>query len=174
MLTRTYTKSMGATAETKGETTVFADDASISEWAKESVYFMAENGIINGVGDNMFSPKANCTREQSVAISVRTFDKFLSDEPVSLRKFAPAIDFGTETGEFIEEGNTTIKLTNVTEAEYLAYEKQLRMFFPDVNFQVGSGGYGLYYKGDNGTYSGEATYVSGEMTITIKRIDSDF
>ena len=60
----------------------FADDADISGYAKDSVYFMAANGIINGVGNNMFAPKntttaqeaqgyANATREQALAIAVR-------------------------------------------------------------------------------------------------------
>lgn len=65
--------------------TTFSDDASISDWAKDSVYFMVKNGIINGVGDNTFAPRnitpeetaaqyANATREQSLIISVRTFE----------------------------------------------------------------------------------------------------
>ena len=60
----------------------FADDADISGWAKDSVYFMAANKIINGVGDNRFAPRnittdqeargyANATREQALAIAVR-------------------------------------------------------------------------------------------------------
>jgi len=61
---------------------MFSDDANISDWAKESVYFMAANGIINGMGDNKFAPKnttteeeaagyANATREQALIIAVR-------------------------------------------------------------------------------------------------------
>ena len=61
---------------------LFADDADISDWAKESVYFMVANNIINGVGDNKFAPKnitseeeangyANATREQALIIAVR-------------------------------------------------------------------------------------------------------
>ena len=60
----------------------FADDKDISSWAKDSVYFMNANGIINGVGDNKFAPKnttsaeeavgyANATREQAIIIAVR-------------------------------------------------------------------------------------------------------
>ena len=37
--------------------TLFADDANISYWARESVHFMAANGIIQGTGDNRFSPR---------------------------------------------------------------------------------------------------------------------
>lgn len=62
--------------------TPFADDANISDWAKPSVYFMAANGIINGVGNNTFAPKATtdaeiaigyaqATREQALAIATR-------------------------------------------------------------------------------------------------------
>ncbi len=60
----------------------FADDLDISFWAKDSVYFMAANKIILGVGDNYFAPRnstpdqearyyANATREQALAIAVR-------------------------------------------------------------------------------------------------------
>ena len=63
----------------------FADDAHISAYAKESVYFMAANSIINGMEDNKFAPKnttsaeeaqhyANATREQALAIAVRMVD----------------------------------------------------------------------------------------------------
>ncbi|WP_306488480.1 S-layer homology domain-containing protein [Agathobaculum sp.] len=64
---------------------VFADDANISAYAKESVYFMVANNIINGMGGNKFAPKnttsaeeaqgyANATREQALAIAVRMVD----------------------------------------------------------------------------------------------------
>jgi hypothetical protein len=60
---------------------LFADDAEISSWARDSVYFMAANGIVNGVGDNCFAPKLVssgeetlnfATREQALLMSVRT------------------------------------------------------------------------------------------------------
>ncbi|MCL2151387.1 MAG: Ig-like domain-containing protein [Oscillospiraceae bacterium] len=65
----------------------FADDAVISNWAKESVYFMAANSIILGVGNNRFAPRSTttaeiavgyaiATREQALAIAVRMVDKF--------------------------------------------------------------------------------------------------
>ena len=60
----------------------FADDRDISSWARDSVYFMAANKIISGVGNNTFAPRnttsaqeaqgyANATREQALAIAVR-------------------------------------------------------------------------------------------------------
>ena len=44
----------------------FADDAQISDWAKDSVYFMAANGIIKGMGGNLFAPR-NTTSAQLAA-----------------------------------------------------------------------------------------------------------
>ncbi len=60
----------------------FRDDQDISDYARDSVYFMVANHIINGVGDNLFAPRnitdkqtaegyANATREQALAISLR-------------------------------------------------------------------------------------------------------
>jgi hypothetical protein len=64
----------------------FADDAKISDWAKDSVYFMVSHEIIGGVGNNMFKPQdttpaekaigaANATREQALKIAVGMIEK---------------------------------------------------------------------------------------------------
>ena len=91
MLTRTFKRATmnGWTIQndaqfalTYDKPSAFADDKDISDWAKDSVYFMAANNIINGVGDNKFAPKnitseeeatgyANATREQALIIAVR-------------------------------------------------------------------------------------------------------
>ena len=91
MLTRVFKKINfdGWTIQTDGQFALtyekpapFADDAQISDWAKDSVYFMYANGIIQGTGNNMFAPRAvtssqeaigyaTATREQAIAIAVR-------------------------------------------------------------------------------------------------------
>ena len=91
MLTRVFKKATlpGWTLQTDNQFTLpfvmpapFADDVQISDYAKDSVYFMAANGIIGGVGNNMFAPRAvtteeqargyaTATREQALAIAVR-------------------------------------------------------------------------------------------------------
>ncbi len=48
--------------------TVFTDDASIASWAKTAVYALKGAGVINGIGDGTFAPKANCTRAQAAVI----------------------------------------------------------------------------------------------------------
>lgn len=63
----------------------FSDDNQISNYAKPSVYFMVKNGIIDGVGNNMFAPKQNpsastavnygiATREAAVKIAVAAYE----------------------------------------------------------------------------------------------------
>ena len=65
----------------------FADDQHISDWAKNSVYFMNANGLIAGMGNNMFAPKATTTaeeaagyatasREMAIIIALRIVDKY--------------------------------------------------------------------------------------------------
>jgi len=100
VLKRTYIP--GWTFATDGNYTLnftmpakFADDAKISSWAYESVYFMVANQIINGKGNNIFDPKdvtpaevaigaSNATREQALAIAVRMVEN-LKDKPLDYK-----------------------------------------------------------------------------------------
>lgn len=49
----------------------FADDASISGYAKDAVSALSSAGIINGMGDGTFRPTENTTRAQAVVILYR-------------------------------------------------------------------------------------------------------
>lgn len=91
MLTRVYKKCTmpGWTLATDGNFKLeytpgakFTDDADIGGFARDSVYFMAANKIVNGYGDGSFRPKAvteaqkaigyaTATREQALVIAVR-------------------------------------------------------------------------------------------------------
>lgn len=62
----------------------FADDDLISDYAKPSVYYMVKMGIIKGIDENHFAPRnttaeeeaegyASATREQAIALSLRTY-----------------------------------------------------------------------------------------------------
>ena len=44
----------------------FVDDEKISTWAKASVYIAKKNGIVRGVGENRFDPRAKATKEQAI------------------------------------------------------------------------------------------------------------
>lgn len=64
----------------------FKDDAQIGTFARDSVYFMAANGIVGGFADGTFRPKnttsaqeasgyASATRQQALVIAVRMAEK---------------------------------------------------------------------------------------------------
>ncbi|MBR5508263.1 MAG: S-layer homology domain-containing protein [Clostridia bacterium] len=56
--------------------TDFADNSSISSWAKEGVAFLSDNGIVSGRGNNMFCPADNMTRAEAAVIIYNSM-KFL-------------------------------------------------------------------------------------------------
>ena len=49
----------------------YTDDSSISSWARDSVYFLSENGILEGPGGGFWDPQSYLTKEQAIAISLR-------------------------------------------------------------------------------------------------------
>lgn len=57
----------------------FYDDADISAYAKESVYFMAEKGIIKGVDGARYAPLDTATKEQAILISYRCINILLEN-----------------------------------------------------------------------------------------------
>lgn len=71
MLSRVYTKLGGEIPAVSD--TGFADDGSISGWAKSAVAFMADREILSGVGNNQFDPCGNASIEQALSIALRMF-----------------------------------------------------------------------------------------------------
>ncbi len=51
----------------------FADNFQISNWAKPYVAVAVEKGLIAGLGNNMFAPRANVTRAQALTMIARVF-----------------------------------------------------------------------------------------------------
>lgn len=52
----------------------FNDADEISDYAKEAVSYLSEKGVVNGVGDKMFAPKATATRAQAAKIIYMLLD----------------------------------------------------------------------------------------------------
>ena len=109
MLTRVYKKltingwEIAKDSEFKLEYTAgekFADDAEVSDWAKDSVYFMSSKSIINGVGENKFAPKNNASREQAIIIATR-----MTGLDITLADGVSDIDPYEEEREKPEAGN---------------------------------------------------------------------
>jgi len=58
-----------------GRGTPFADNSSISGWARDSVENVHAAGIMHGIGNNRFDPQGTFTREQSIATIWRLYER---------------------------------------------------------------------------------------------------
>ena len=72
MLARVYEKLGGRISAVTA--TSFADNSSVSAWARNSVAFMSDKGIVSGVGDNRFDPQGSASIEQALSISLRMLE----------------------------------------------------------------------------------------------------
>lgn len=186
MLARTYSKSMDKEVKPSGTAEKFADDGFISDWAKDSVYFMAENAIINGIGEGKFAPRnvtkeqedalyANSTREQAVAISVRMYEKFKTDdakdEPKEdITKQIPAHSFGEPKTQNVTDDRAELTFENVSEEEFVTYRNTVKMMFPDVSYELDEG-YQKALKGSNGEYTIFISWSNDKkVSITFDRV----
>ncbi|MBQ9314146.1 MAG: InlB B-repeat-containing protein [Clostridia bacterium] len=55
----------------------YADDNDLSDWGRPSVYFMAKEEIIKGIGDNRFNGLGNAKVEEAIAIAYRCAERFI-------------------------------------------------------------------------------------------------
>ena len=150
MLTRSYKTIIfkGWTLDTDSVYTLtytrpaaFSDDGEIAYWARDSVYFMVANSIINGVGGNMFAPSSNATREQSITIALRMCQNLRS----------ALVDAGgtpiDSSGTHVDDGGTPstgVVIDNIS-----------------ATGTVNGGGLSISFSGSSGTISATST-TSGE------------
>ena len=71
MLDRLYTV-LGGTAESTADKP-YADDAQLSDWARDSIYRMHGIGIMQGKQNDAFCPKDGYTMEQAVVTMERMY-----------------------------------------------------------------------------------------------------
>ena len=76
MLTRALTKAGINTEYDITYATRFADDSELSDWGRPSVYFMAKEEIIKGIGNNRFNGLGNAKVEEAIAIALRSVDVY--------------------------------------------------------------------------------------------------
>lgn len=83
--------------------TAFIDTGSVS-WAQESIAYLAQRNIINGIGNNRFAPNDFVTREQIVKIMVLAGEIELTADTASFSDvtddawFAPYVAAGVKSG----------------------------------------------------------------------------
>jgi hypothetical protein len=65
---------LGHTVEANAETG-FADDEDVPAWAKGSVAYMKQAGIMQGKGDNEFAPQDQATRAEAVTVLLNMLEQ---------------------------------------------------------------------------------------------------
>lgn len=88
----------------------FSDEQKIGEWARQSVYFAREYGIVKGIGNNTFAPSKKATVEQAIVMFKRAVDGF-KDAPT----LEPSTDANNNTEvpkETSTQENKPIKVEN--------------------------------------------------------------
>lgn len=54
---------------------IFADHFNISPWAREVVAYLYGIEVVNGVGENLFEPWRNTSREEAIVLAMRMYNK---------------------------------------------------------------------------------------------------
>ena len=54
---------------------IFADHYDISPWAREAVAYLYGIEVVNGVGENLFEPWRNTSREEAIVLAMRMYNK---------------------------------------------------------------------------------------------------
>ena len=54
----------------------FADDNKVESWARNGVYYCSKVKIVSGVGNNLFDPDGNATREAAVIVCSKAYEYF--------------------------------------------------------------------------------------------------
>jgi hypothetical protein len=125
---------------------IFADNALITDWARGAASYLYGIEVINGVGDNMFDPKANTTREEAVVLVKRMHEKVLTSSNNLVV---------SRSGTRREESTMQLKLAKLISQE---------MGKP---YQWGGAGPNSY------DCSGLVYYVYGKLGITMPRVSRD-
>ena len=169
---------------------LFNDDENISDYARASVYFMSENGIISGIGENMFGPDDTASREQAVVIAERMFEKFRpefaatpipeatpapettqpsgqteSPEEGDMLSRIPVPGFGTVTETSEDEYSAEMTVEGVTLEDFETYSQTVEGLFP---IHVNNLENAFVIKSD-GEYDITVNYGNGIMTVSIER-----
>ena len=146
----------------------FADDRGISEWAKDSVYFMASKDVITGTGDNNFSPSLDAPREQAIIIAVRVVDK--------LKGTSPEIDSQETTVPGVSTGNLTGAWEYWTGGHQYVYNNATKTWNNNYNYLYTYRYYfnsvGTFSFSNNPlyTYSWTPTVTNGKYSVSSGKI----
>lgn len=83
MIYRALDKALPDMSKTLENNLIITDEKEIAAWAKEAAAYSFDRKIVKGIGEGVFDPLNNTTREQSIAIINRTYE---SHKDIALAK----------------------------------------------------------------------------------------
>jgi len=109
----------------------FADNGSISSWARDAAGLMQASGIMGGVGNNTFAPRNPYTREQSIVTLLRA-SVFI--EELFLATEVMLVDFAAKVHELTNEERVKAGLQPFGRSELLSAAAAHRAAELELNF----------------------------------------
>ena len=180
MLARTYAAVTDESIEVE-QKELFADDAEISSWARDSVYFIQDKSVMNIVGSNKFAPhgtgsgQAPGTSIQSVLISIYKMSELIGgdigdtsdDEEKTVGELClemiPDISFGVQEEPVVNEESAVIVVNDAIQEDYDNYVQKAKSLFPTFVYELP----GQNYKAANGDYIINITYLNGVFSAEV-------
>ena len=142
----------------------FADMGTASDWAVNGINFVRAKGIMQGTGDNNFSPRANYTREQSII----TFNN-IDLEKIGISNNNPLIDVGI-VGIWILESMELSGATISAEEFENFFPTGMPYFWFNEDNTVNVFNLSFEYDIDSDTYRnvvGFGTYTQNDNSISV-------
>ena len=184
MLAKTYAYVSEEKAQISDKV-LFADDINISDWARESVYFVQSKNIIHIIGGNKFAPRnltedqtranyANMSIQNVLIALVRMYDMLGGNQdPDNMQgqltvseyclSLMPDIDFGTKEEPVLKDDMASVIVKDVTQTDYYNYVEKTKTNFPEEMYSLD----GQNYKAWDGTYSINLVYHNGILTVEV-------
>ncbi|HEY8500265.1 MAG TPA: NlpC/P60 family protein [Clostridia bacterium] len=132
---------------------VFRDQNMISSWAKEAVKYLYSRGVVKGVGNKTFSPRAATSREEAVIMVKRIYEAFKYSEPEELQSQ-------------IFEPDDNISSRGGARSSVIETLKQLISQEMGKPYQWGAAGPNSY------DCSGLVYYIYGKLGISLPRVSA--
>ncbi len=110
----------------------FSDLKSISDWAMESIEYFSYNQLINGMGNNQYSPLAEATKEQAIILVDRIYNAYDKLKDASIAS-SDVID--------IDYKGTNVKVIQTQLLKWIADEQ---ITIDDINLNAASFADGIY------------------------------
>jgi len=158
-------------------------DDMTNHWAKKDVELLANGGIINGIGDNLFAPDTTLTKRQATLLTLRALKIIYSDETEAdwlnlavknnILKNTDNLDDGISREQFAEilAGAIVYKKgeckVDITKASFDDFDKVSSYYKTSV---LAASGSGLMTGDDEGLFNPQKTLTRAEAAKTMKRL----